>query len=198
MNKARADYDNGEFRFAATVLNKLVFAQPDNKGAAELLAQTYTQLGYLAESGSWRNFYLTGAQELRGGIGDMPKLETGGADMVKAVPLDIYFDLLAVRLNGPKAAKKDMDINFVISDTGQKAHLFTSNGTLHNRMGQTKDGAPTINVTRGGLDLLNLKQKTFADLIKDGSASIDGNPLAVRSFFGLIEEPEFWFEIVRP
>ena len=198
MDKARADYDKGEFRFAATVLNKLVFAEPSNQDAANLLAQTYTQLGYMAESGSWRNFYLTGAKELRGGIPKAPRINTGGADMVKAVPLDIYFDLLAVRLNGPKAAQKDRDINFVITDTNEKAHLFTSNGTLHNRMGQTKDGAPTINITRAGLDKLNLKEKSFGDLMKDGSASIDGNPLAVRSFFGLIEEPEFWFEIVRP
>lgn len=198
LEKARADYDNGEFRFVASVLNKLVFAEPGNKEAAELLAQTYTQLGYMAESGSWRNFYLSGAKELRDGIPDVPRINTGGADMVKAVPLDIYFDLLAVRLNGPKAAKKDRDINFVITDTGERAHLLISNGTLHNRMGQTLDGAPTVNITRAGLDQLNLKQKDFGDLMKDGSASIDGNPLAVRAFFGLIEEPEFWFEIVRP
>lgn len=198
MEKARADYDKGEFRFVASVLNKLVFAEPDNQAAADLLADTYTQLGYMAESGSWRNFYLTGATELRGGIPDAPKINTGGEDSVKAVPLDLYFDLLAVRLNGPKAAKKDRNINFVFPDTGERAHLFISNGTLHHRMGQTKDGAPTVNITRTGLNQLNLKQKDFGDLIKDGSASIDGNPLAVRSFFGLIEEPKFWFEIVRP
>ena len=129
---------------------------------------------------------------------DLPTPRTGSEDSVKAVPLDLYFDLLAVKLNGPKAAKKNRDLNFKITDTGQRAHLLISNGALHHRMGQIKDGAPTISLTRGALDQLNLKQKTFGELVKEGSASIDGNPLAVRGFFGLIEDPIFWFEIVRP
>jgi len=163
-----------------------------------LLADTYRQMAYTAESGSWRNFFLSGASELENGILDLPTPRTSSPDTVSAVPLDLYFDLLAVRLNGPKAAKKDRDVNFVISDTGQKAHLLISNGTLHHRMGQLHPDAPTINITRAGLDQLNLKEKTFGELSKEGAASIDGNPLAVRSFFGLIEEPGFWFEIVRP
>jgi len=198
LNKAQNDYDEGEFRFAATVLNKLVFAEPANQAASDLLAKTYDQLAYMAESGSWRNFYLTGAQELRGGIADLPTPQTGSPDIVKAIPLDLYFDLLAVRLNAEKAAKKDRDLNFEITDTGETAHLILSNGTLHHRMGQTHPKAPTLKITRAGLDQLNLKLKSFGELAKEGEASIDGNPLAVRSFFGLIEEPEFWFEIVRP
>lgn len=198
LEKAKADFDKGEFRFVATALNKLVFAEPNNMAAKNLLADTYTQLGYMAESGSWRNFYLTGAQELRNGILDLPRIQTGGPDIVSAIPLNLYFDLLAVRLNGPKAAKKDRDINFVLTDTGESAHLIISNGTLHHRMGTTLDGAPTIKLTRAALDQLNLKTKTFAELAKEGSASIEGNPLAVRAFFGLMDEPPFWFNIVTP
>ena len=198
LKKAQDDFDAGEFRFAATVLNKLVFAEPSNTAASNLLAKTYDQLAYMAESGSWRNFYLTGAQELRGGVADLATTQTASADIVKAIPLSLYFDLLAVRLNAQKAAKKDRDLNFEITDTGQTAHLILSNGTLHHRMGQTHPDAPTIKITRAALDQLNLKEKKFGELAKSGDASIDGNPLAVRAFFGLIEEPEFWFEIVRP
>lgn len=198
IDKAQADFDKGEFRYTATALNHVIFAQPDNKQAANLLAQTYTQLGYMAESGSWRDFYLTGATELRRGIKDLPVVRTGSADTVKAVPLDLYFDLLAVRLNGPKAAKKDRNLNFVLTDTGEKALLLISNGALHHRMGQTDADAPTLKLTRTALDQLNLKQKTFMELAKEGSLSVEGNPLAVKSFFALIEEPDFWFEVVRP
>lgn len=198
LEKAKADFDKGEFRFVATTLNKLVFAEPGNLAAKSLLADTYTQLGYMAESGSWRNFYLTGAQELRNGIMDLPRIQTAGPDIVSAIPLNLYFDLLAVRLNGPKAAKKDRDINFVLTDTGERAHLIISNGTLHHRMGTTLDGAPTIKLTRAALDQLNLKTKTFAELAKEGSASIEGNPLTIRAFFGLMDEPPFWFNIVTP
>jgi len=199
IEKARADYEAGEFRFAATALNHVVFAEPDNQEAANLLADCYTQLGFMAESGSWRNFYLTGASELRNGILDLPTPQLSGKDFVSAVPLDLYFDVLASRLNGPKAAKKDWRFNFEFTDTGEKALVFLSNGTMHHRMGQS-DPKPTatLKITRTGLDELTLKEKTFGDLAKEGSAKIEGNPLAFRSFFGLIEEPEFWFEIVRP
>jgi len=199
IEKAQADFDNGEFRFAATVLNHLVFAEPKNHAAADLLADAYTQLAYMAESGSWRNFYLTGASELRKGILDLPTPRTSSPDTVKAVPLNLYFDLLAVRLDAEKAMGKDMSINFELTDTGETAALILSNGTLHHRMGTTDDDAKaTLKLTRAGLDALNLKSKDLATLRKEGSLEIEGNPLALRTFFGLIEEPEFWFEIVRP
>ena len=198
LDKAQADYDNGEFRFAATALNHLVFAQPDNDAAANLLAKTYQQLAYQAESGSWRNFYLTGAQELTLGVMDLPRPNTASPDMIKSIPMNLYFDLLAVKIDGTKAAKKDLELNFVISDTEDKAHLFLSGGALHHRMGTTKDDIPTLSITRAGLDALNLKQKTVADLRKDGSVKMSGNPLKIKAFFDLIEDPEYWFEIVRP
>ncbi len=198
MSKAQADYDNGEYRFAATALNHLVFAEPSNQDAANLLADIYTQMGYMAESGSWRDFYLTGAQELRNGVAELPAPNTASPDIIRALPLDLFFDLMAVRLNGPKAAKKDRRLNFVVSDTDEKALLIISNGTLHHRMGHTDDDAPTFNITSEGLTALNSKEKTSQQLLKDGLVTIDGNPLAVKGFFDLIEEPPFWFEIVRP
>lgn len=196
--KAREDFDRGEFRFAATALNHVVFADPENQEAANLLADIYAQLGYMAESGSWRDFYLTGAQELRNGVAELPTPDTSSLDMVRALPLDLFFDLMAVRLNGPKAAKKDRKLNFVISDTGETALLFVSNGTLHYRMGHSDDKAPTFNIESEALVELNAKLKTSGELMKEGRVKIDGNPLAVKGFFDLIEEPEYWFEIVRP
>jgi alkyl sulfatase BDS1-like metallo-beta-lactamase superfamily hydrolase len=199
LENAKSDFEKGEFRFAATALNHVVFAEPDNVAAANLLANTYTQLAYMAESGSWRNFYLTGASELRHGIMNLPTPSTSGSDTVKAIPLNLYFDLLAVRLNGEKAIGKDMTINFELTDTGARAVLILSNGTLHHRMGQTDpDAKATLKLTRPALDALNMKTKDVAQLRKEGSLEIDGNALALRSFFKLIEEPEFWFEIVRP
>lgn len=201
IDKARADFDKGEYRFAATALNHVVFAEPGNQEAAVLLADAYTQLGYMAESGSWRNFYLTGAQELRGGIAKMPTPQTGSPDMVKSLPLDLFFDLMAVRLNGPKAIGNDMHLNFEISDKGEKALLILSNGTLHHRMGQVDEDAPTFSITSAGLVMLNTKQKTSQALMSDGEIEVTGSlaqKLSVKNFFDLIEEPGFWFEIVRP
>ncbi len=199
IERAKADFEKGEFRFAATALNHVVFAEPKNQTAATLLADTYTQMGYLAESGSWRNFYLTGAKELRDGVLDLPRTETSGMDTISAIPLDMYFDLLAVRLNSEKAIGKDMAINFELTDTGEKAILILSNGTLHHRMGRSDpDAKATLRLTRGALDKINMKTATIADLRGSGDLEIKGDLLALRSFFGLMEEPPFWFEMVRP
>ncbi len=199
LERAQRDYTNGEFQFVATVLNKLVFADPDNRAAKALLSKAYAQLAYKAESGVHRNFYLTAAQELTFGLADAPRPNTASEDIVKAIPLNLYFDLLAVRLNGPKAADKDWQINFEIRDTGEKALLFLSNGTLHHRMGHSNEDADaTLNLTRDALDQLNLKSASMLGLIARGQASISGNPITLTRFFGLIEEPPYWFNIVTP
>ena len=199
INKAQADFDKGEFRYAATALNHVVFAEPENQNAANLLAKTYQQMAYMAESGSWRNFYLTAASELQSGILDLPPPRTAGPDMVRAVPLDLFFDTMAVKLNAEKAKNKTWRFNFQITDKEEKALLILSNGTLHHRMNTTDpDATATIKMTRAALDQMSLKTKTFAELREEGSADFEGNPLALKSFFGMLDEFEFWFEIVRP
>ncbi len=199
INKAQADFDKGEFRYAATALNHVVFAEPENQNAANLLAKTYQQMAYMAESGSWRNFYLTAASELKNGILDLPSPRTAGPDMVRAVPLDLFFDTMAVKLNAEKAKNKTWRFNFQITDTEEKALLILSNGTLHHRMNTIDpDATATIKMTRAALDQMSLKAKTFAELREEGIADFEGNPLALKSFFGMLDEFEFWFEIVRP
>ncbi len=199
IDKAQADFDKGEFRFAATALNHVVFAEPDNQTAADLLAKTYQQLAYMAESGSWRNFYLTAASELQNGIMDLPTPKPGGPDLVRAVPLDLFFDTMAVKLDSAKAKDKKWRFNFQITDTGENALLILSNGTLHHRMDVTDpDATATIKMTRAALDQMSLKIKTFGELREEGIADFEGNPLALKSFFGMLDEFEFWFEIVRP
>jgi len=120
MEKARADFADGQYRFVATVLNKLVFAEPENAEAKNLLAQTYQHLGYVSESGPWRDFYLSGAQELTRPLNTDIIINTANPDMIANLPLDLFFDLMAVRLNGPKAEGLDMKINFVFTSFSRK------------------------------------------------------------------------------
>jgi alkyl sulfatase BDS1-like metallo-beta-lactamase superfamily hydrolase len=101
LRKALEAYDNNEYRWVAEVVNHLVFADPDNAEARALQASALEQLGYQAESGQWRNFYLTGAMELRNGLPGTGALQTASPDMIKALSLDSLFDYLAVKLNGP-------------------------------------------------------------------------------------------------
>jgi alkyl sulfatase BDS1-like metallo-beta-lactamase superfamily hydrolase len=197
LDRAQADADDGQLKQAATALNHLVFAQPDNQKAADALADVYTQMGYAAESGPWRNFYLTGAQELRSGIAALPVPSSANADTLRSVPITMIFDLMAVRLN-PDDAENGLALNMVLTDTDETAYLFVSGGALHHRMGVTDEDTPTLTITRADFDRILLKETNMAKLLLSLKAKISGNPLKVRAFFAQIEEPPFWFEIVRP
>ena len=94
----------GNYRWVAQVVSKVVYADPNNKAARELEADAFEQLGYHAESGPWRNAYLTGAQELRNGVKIKPTPKTASPDAVRAMSTEMIFDYLGVHLNGVRAA----------------------------------------------------------------------------------------------
>ena len=199
LEKARRDVEQGDLRFAATALNYLVFAQPENKEAANLLAEAYTKLGYRAESGPWRDFYLTGAQELTKPLTTSLEVNTSNPDMIANLPLDLFFDLMAVRLNGPKADGLDMKINFAFTDTGDRAALHLKNSVLNTRMGAQYDNAnATINLSRSDLNKIILKQASFKTLMLKRKVKVDGSLGDLQKFMGLQDDFEYWFNIVRP
>ena len=199
LQKAEQDYKDGEYRFVATALNYLVFAQPKNTDAKSLLAKTYTRLGYASESGPWRDFYLTGAQELTRPLLTDIVINTSNPDMIANLPLDLFFDLMAVKLNGPKAAGLDMKINFDFTDTGDKAALHLKHAVLNTRMGQQYEGADaTITLSRADLNRIILKQASFAALMKQGDVKVDGSLLKLRKFMSLQDDFAYWFNIVTP
>jgi alkyl sulfatase BDS1-like metallo-beta-lactamase superfamily hydrolase len=106
LAKARDAFDAGEYRWVAEVVNHVVFADPENQEARALQADVLEQLGYQSEAGTWRNLYLTGAKELRDGVLDIPFEGSAGPDSVKAMTLELLFNFLGVKLNGPKAGNK--------------------------------------------------------------------------------------------
>ena len=198
LAQARQSFDKGEYRWVAQVVNHLVFADPDNKAARELQADALEQLGYQAESGPWRNFYLSAAKELRDGVLDLdtPQL---GADVIKATPLDMFFDLLAVRLIGPKAAGKKIVLNAVFTDINEQYLLVVENGVLNYAKGKLDAEADaTLTLSRTALDEVILGEAKLADKLNSGEAQISGNPEKLVEFLSLMDTFEFWFNIVTP
>lgn len=200
VEKAGVSFEAGEYRWVAQVLNHVVFAEPDHKPARELLARAHTQMGYQAESGPWRDFYLTGAQELRNGA---PKarvvVNAGSIETLKAVPIDLFFDLLAVRLNGPKAAGKRLALNFVFPDAGEKISVTVGNGVLNyvnGNLGNSVDASVTM--SRQSWNELAAAIVTLDDLLGDGRAKVDGDVGALKQLFGLLDDFEIFFNIVEP
>jgi alkyl sulfatase BDS1-like metallo-beta-lactamase superfamily hydrolase len=199
LKKAKAAYAKGEYRWVAEVVNHVVFADPNNKAARELQADVLEQLGYQAESGPWRNFYLTGAKELREGVKKLPAPSTASPDTVKAMSLDLFFDYLGVRLNGPKAAGKNITLNLDFPDTKEKYVLALRNGALNHRPNiQDKDADATITMTRTALNQIVLGETSLDKEISSGNVKVQGQKEALSQFLALLDKFEFWFNIVTP
>ena len=199
LARARADFDKGEYRWVAQAVNYVVFADPENVAARELQADTLEQLGYQAENGTWRNFYLSAARELRDGVVVMPTPSSASPDAVRAMSIEMFLQYLAVRLNGPKAADRSYTFDLRFTDLGERYLLEVENGVLN----FTKDAAvdtptATISLTRAAMDAIVLRQATFDDLRAAGSITITGDAAAVEDFLGLLDTFEFWFDIVTP
>jgi alkyl sulfatase BDS1-like metallo-beta-lactamase superfamily hydrolase len=196
---ATAAFADGEYRWVAEVVKHVVFANPEHDAARELLADAFEQLGYQSEAGPWRNFYLTGAKELREGVKQLPTPNTASPDSVRAMSLDLFFDYLGVRLNGPKAAGKKLTINFNFIDTGEKAVLFLNNAALnHSPDRQDANADATLTLTRTALNKIILQESTFGEEIKNGEVQVVGSLDKVQELVSLLDSFEFWFNIVTP
>jgi alkyl sulfatase BDS1-like metallo-beta-lactamase superfamily hydrolase len=199
LARARKDFDRGDYRWVAQVVNHVVLAEPENKEARALQADTLEQLGYQAECGTWRNFYLTGAAELRQGVRKLPAAKSTSPDLVKAMPLDLFFDFLGVRLNGPRADGKHIVVNMNFPDTKQHYVVTVENAVLNYSKGkQAKDAHCTVTLARSDLDAIILGEAKLGQLITVGKVKIDGQAQKLQELLGLLDSFEFWFNIVTP
>lgn len=197
--RGRADFAKGEFRFVAQALNHVVFAEPDNQAARALLADTFEQLGYLSESATWRNAYLFGAQELRHGMPKVPARPPMPRETLAALRTEQLWDVLGVRLNGPKAEGKHIVLNWRFTDTEESFVLTLENCALTYVAGaQAASADASFVLARGTLDSVIARQATFADSIAAGQIKISGNPMRLAELMALMDEFPRMFEIVEP
>jgi len=199
--KARAALAAGDERWAATLLDHLVFAAPGDAEARELLARAYDQLGYRAESGVWRSVYLTGAYELRHGAPETGGLDVRFAgDILARIPLDLFFTAMATRVNGPKAAASEpVTLNFVFTDVGETHVLELENAVLHHRRADADPGAAaTVELTRALFLRLVTGQAGLRDLVLSDELHVEGSRMALLAFFRLLDGIDPGFAIVTP
>ena len=199
LAKAQEAFDQGEYRWAAEVINHMVFADPSNRAARDLGAATLEQLGYQAESGTWRGFYLTGAQELRHGTPNLPMPGTATPDSVRAMNLTLLFNYLAMRVNGPKAAGKEITLNLVFKDTDERAVLELRNGTLNHSLGRTADKADaTVTLERATLDGVVMGETDLLEEAKSGAIVVEPDTGPLGELLDLLDTFDLWFNIVEP
>ena len=189
----------GDYRWAAELLNKLVFAQPDNKEARAALASAYDQMGYQAESGAWRNYYLAAAASLRGNAVESISGNGQSRSFVSAIPTGVFFDALATRFDATKGAGLKGTFQFILPDSKEAVAVVVGGGVEFPRYGVT-DPAPTATITidRGTLDDVMLGQAQFPALMQSGAIKIDGDRMAFLSWFALHPPQDPRFNIVVP
>jgi len=199
LAQARESFEEGDYRWVAEVVNHLVFADENNEAARHLLADAYEQLGYQSESGPWRNFYLTGALELRNGVDKLPVPGTASADTICAMPLDMFFDYLGVRLNGDRAAGETVNFNLELTDTGETLTWGVENAAIHYSVGR-KHPEPdaSLTMTRTMLNEVMMGTTNLAQQIHAGNATLTGDPKKLAGFLLWLDKFEFWFPIVTP
>lgn len=167
--------------------------------ARNLEADALEQLGYQAESGPWRNVYLTGAQELRNGVQKLPTPNTASPDTVRAMTPEMFFDYLAVHVNGEKAAEAKMVLNFDFGDDGGKYKVELENGVLnHTANVEDANADATISLSRDALNRIVLKEETLKEATDKGDVKITGNGEKLNELPGYMDKFEFWFNIVTP
>ncbi|MBF6352145.1 MBL fold metallo-hydrolase [Nocardia flavorosea] len=195
VGKGRQYAADGDLRFAATLLQHAVFAEPDHDGAREELAKVYRRLGHGAENGTWRNFYLVGAQELRTGPSPTAT-STAGPEMLTALTLDMIVDSLAVRIDGLRAAATDFIMDWELTDENRVHRLTLSNGALTHRTPTAE--APAL----GPADLtLTLTKAQLLKAVSGGGfegVTMKGDENLLRTFVALLDTPDPQFPIVTP
>lgn len=195
LTKAVAYAEDGDLRFAATLLNHLVFADPGNTDAQQTLAGVYDKLGRGAENGTWRNFYLTAAMELRQGPNAIV-LDTTNPEMAMALTTDMLLDSIAVRIDGPRAWNEDLTIDLVLTDEQHRHRLTLHNGALTHRSAP----ADTQPATQPGLTLTLTKPRLLGVLAGKGldGVTVDGDPELLSRLFSCVTESDPAFPVVTP
>ncbi|MFG2955866.1 alkyl/aryl-sulfatase [Streptomyces sp. NPDC048291] len=196
LRRARRSYADGDFRWVAQVVGHVVFADPENAEARELQADALEQLGYGSENGTWRNFYLMGAYELRNGPIGTPTV-TASPDVLAALTLEQLFDALAIRVDGPASWDADITVRWNVKD-GDPVTMRLRNGVLTHGTGT--GSTPDVEFTLARTDLRAVLLGTLppAALAARDDVKVTGDAGRLTELLGHLAAPDPDFAVVTP
>jgi alkyl sulfatase BDS1-like metallo-beta-lactamase superfamily hydrolase len=199
LKKAQADFDKGDYRWVMQVLMQVVYADPSNMAARNLMADASEQLGYQAEAGTWRGWYMSAAKDLREGVKPMQVAVFASPDTVSAMPLELFFDFLSIRLDGPRAQGRTLKINLDLPDTKQKYLLVVQYGTLQYHKGrQAKDADVSLTMSRGTLNEIIAGKLKIEQGVTGGKIKFKGDSKKFEEFVSLLDTFDPWYQVVMP
>jgi alkyl sulfatase BDS1-like metallo-beta-lactamase superfamily hydrolase len=189
---ARTAFDDGDFRWAATLLDHAIFADENHAAARELYADTLEQLGYGAENGTWRNFYLSGATELRVGNFGTPTETSAPAILAQLTPEQLL-DAIAISVDGPKAWDLDLSIDLTFTDVDRTFRVTLRNGVLIYREADAdRDAAASVSVAK-----MRLLALMGGDHDSPG-VEVTGDASQVAALLSVLDSGDPSFNIVTP
>ena len=203
LEHASSAFDRGDYRWVVELVNHLVFADPTNAQARDLQARALEQLGYQAESATFRNAYLMGAMELRQGPPANPNPNVRARSLVREMTVDQVFDTIAVRTISENLGGVSVATNWTFTDLrgtpDERWTLGVSNRTIYSTRGRhTSDAAATVTLSRSKFLDIVLQDTTFVDAVKAGDVVIDGDAGALIAIFGNLDTFSMGFPIVEP
>ena len=199
LEKASQSMQRGEYRWVAEVLNHLVFAQPDNSAAAQLLADAYRQLGYQAESGPWRDIYLSGALELLAGTPDEHYDPVFAKAFIQQVPLMQFMKALSIRLDAEKAEGERLVLNVLFTDQQENFVLTVRNSVMHYQaLSPAANADVSIALSKNLFVDILLGQVGIQEMLTTDELAVEGSVLKLLKFFSLMGETNDNFNIVTP
>jgi alkyl sulfatase BDS1-like metallo-beta-lactamase superfamily hydrolase len=197
VDKAWTAFEAGDYRWVAEVVNHVVFAEPDHAAARELLADTYEQLGYGSENGTWRDFYLSGATELREGQFGTPT-ETTAPDVIGQLTPSMLFDAIAIQVDGPRAWDEKLSFDVVLTDVDERYRLRLANGVLtYSPRPQKGEADAVLTTTRRALPALALGGLSGPGLA-DAGIELSGDASVLTRLAGVLKPGDKNFAIVTP
>ena len=195
---AQTAFDGGDYRWCVEVLNHVLFHDENHVAARALQADAFEQLAFGCENGTWRNFYLGGATELRRGNFGTPTVASS-PDLFGALTIGQIFDSLAIRIDGPKAWDLHLVISWVFTDVSVTYVTELRNGALNHRTTDAPAaGSTTFTLTRLALGGLVAGVLTLPDALQSGAVSVDGDPSVLGPLVGVMAEVDRAFAIVTP
>jgi len=194
LKRARTDYEDGHYRWVAHILDQVIWVEPGNLTARELAAATHTQMGYASENATWRNAYLSAANELREGIPKGEKNHRVLRDVFKGMSPLLLMNSLSIRLNGPKAVGHAFTINWKIVGTEEVCHSELTNAVLVSRKGTDRDAGLTITLPQLMLSEFVLDQ-IGTDAISGPEVSMEGDENLLAELASLLDTFPAWFPI---
>ena len=193
---ANEAFDDGDYRWAAEVLDRILFADEHNAEARELQARTFEQLAYGAENGTWRNAFLAGAHELRHGVFGTPVTTAG---LLSALTVEQIFASLAIRIDGPAAWDEHLTVAWRFTDLDMTYFTELRNGTLiHRQINAPADAETTLRLTRPLFLGLVTQQIDLKQALSDDTVQMQGDPAALQRLLAVLAPVDPAFPIVTP